>query len=69
MVTDREIWERTLTVDQRFILARLVTSPKAEQWGGDVEVLRALVAMGLADKTDDTHVVTDRGREIYEAGR
>lgn len=69
MSTDREIWDRTLTVDQRFILARLVTSPKAEQWGGDLEVLRALVTMGLVDKTDDTHVLTDRGREIYQAGQ
>jgi hypothetical protein len=66
--TDREIWH-SLTADQRFILARLVTLPAAEQWGGDIDVLRALVAMGLADKTDDKHVVTDRGREIYEAGR
>lgn len=67
-LADAGIWSG-LTEDQQFILARLVTNPDAEQWGGDVEVLRGLVAMGLVDKTDDAHVVTSRGREIYEAGR
>lgn len=65
---NREIWDG-LTQDQRFILARLVSSPRAEQWGNDLEVLRGLVAMGLVDKVGDLHVITGRGQEINEAGR